>query len=312
MERNANYALVGAVSILLFIGAIVFVVWLARTQFANQYTLYNIEFQGPVRGLSSGGDVYFNGIKVGEVTKLSLDERDPNRVVARVRLTSEAPVRVDSVATLEPQGVTGVNYIQIDAGTRTKPLLRRVTPRDVIPTIRSKRGALESLLEGGGTVLARTVDALDRVNRLLSDKNINQLDGTLQDVHEITTAVKNKRQLLDDADRLLLSLNGTTTRINKVADDADSLLNVEGRRTLANVQSASESLKATAEDARALVARVGEPTKEFAANGLPQLTTAISSLQQAADSLNRLVSSVEENPRGLISKPPSRTLEVRP
>ena len=32
--------------------------------------------------------------------------------------------------------------------------------------------ALSDLLEGGGTVLARTVEALDRVNKILSDKNI--------------------------------------------------------------------------------------------------------------------------------------------
>ena len=60
----------------------VFVVWLARLQFAKQYDYYDVDFKGPVRGLSSGGEVYFNGIKVGEVTKLSLDKANPNRVVA--------------------------------------------------------------------------------------------------------------------------------------------------------------------------------------------------------------------------------------
>lgn len=312
MERNANYALVGAVSMLLFVGLIVFVVWLARSQFASQYSLYDIDFQGPVRGLSSGGDVYFNGIKVGEVTKLSLNKQDPNKVVALVRLSADAPVRVDSVATLEPQGVTGVNYIQIDAGTPSKPLLKEVTPRDVIPRIKSKRGALESLLEGGGTVLARTVDALDRVNRLLSDKNIAAVGGTLEDVHTITTAVKDKRKLLDDADRLLLSLNGTAAKISKLSDDAGVLLNTDGRRTLANITATSESLRSTAEEARSVVSGLGQPTREFATTALPQLTTAIQSLQQAADSLNRLVSNVEENPRGLLTKAPSRQLEVRP
>lgn len=312
MERNANYALVGAVSLLLFIGAMVFVVWLARTQFANQYSIYDVDFKGPVRGLSSGGDVYFNGIKVGEVTKLSLDRRDPNRVVARVRTSADAPIRVDSTATLEPQGVTGVNYIQIAAGTASKPLLKEVTPRDVIPVIKSKQGAFEGLLEGGGTVLARAVEALDRVNALLSEKNVKEVSGTLEDVHALTTAVKNKRQLLENADKLLINLTATSGKIAKLSDDADTLLTRDGRETLANVKATSESLRTTAEEARRVVASIGEPTKDFATNGLPQVITAIQSLQQATESLNRLVSSVEENPRGLLAKPASRTLEVRP
>ena len=58
MERNARYALVGLVSAALVLGLILFVVWLARLQFAAQYAVYDVDFKGPVRGLSSGGEVY--------------------------------------------------------------------------------------------------------------------------------------------------------------------------------------------------------------------------------------------------------------
>ena len=155
------------------VGLLLFTVWLARVQFAAQYALYDIDFKGPIRGLSAGGEVYFNGIKVGSVTKLSLDSRDPNRVVARIRTASDAPVRVDSTASLEPLGVTGVNYVQITAGTTTKPLLKEATPQGVIPVIRSAPSSLDSLLEGGGTVLARTVEALDRANRDRKSTRLN-------------------------------------------------------------------------------------------------------------------------------------------
>ena len=113
MERKANYALVGLSTLILFIGLVVFVVWLARLSFTREYDDYEILFVGPVRGLSEGGEVHFNGIKVGEVTKIVLDGRDPNRVIASARITSNVPVKTDSFATLEPQGITGVNYVQI-------------------------------------------------------------------------------------------------------------------------------------------------------------------------------------------------------
>src|SRR4030095_384115 len=162
--KNANYALVGASSLILFVGLVIFVVWLARLQFTRDYDTYDILFQGPVRGLSQGGEVHFNGIKVGEVTKIALDRTNPSRVIARAKVTSDVPIRVDSYATLEPQGITGVNYVQITAGTPSKKLLKDTVPRGVVPRIRSERDTLSDLLAGGGNMVSRAVEALDRVN----------------------------------------------------------------------------------------------------------------------------------------------------
>ena len=126
MERNANYALVGVISTVLLIAAIVFIFWLTNFALSAKYDNYNIVFHGPISGLSKGGEVTFNGIKVGEVSDIRLDAKDPNLVVATAHLQSDTPVREDSYATLEPQGITGVNYIQITAGTPSKPLLKVV------------------------------------------------------------------------------------------------------------------------------------------------------------------------------------------
>ncbi|OYW91193.1 MAG: ABC transporter substrate-binding protein, partial [Caulobacterales bacterium 32-67-6] len=160
MEKNANYALVGLSTLILFVGLVIFSIWLARVAFARDYDVYDILFQGPVRGLTQGGEVHFNGIKVGEVTDISLDRTNPSRVISRVRVNSDVPIRVDSYATLEPQGITGLNYVQITAGTSTRPLLKEAAPEGKIPVIQSQRSTLADLLEGGGTVLSRTVEAL--------------------------------------------------------------------------------------------------------------------------------------------------------
>jgi phospholipid/cholesterol/gamma-HCH transport system substrate-binding protein len=312
MERNAHYALVGAVAAVLLLGLLVFVVWLARVQFAAQYTVYDVDFKGPVRGLSSGGEVYFNGIKVGEVTKLSLDRRDPDRVVARVRTSADAPVKTDSYASLEPQGVTGVSYIQIAAGSPNAPLLRDVTPEGQIPVIRSREGALESLLQGGGDVLARSVEALDRVNSLLSDQNLKAFSQTLGNVRDATALVKDQRRLLADLDTTVKSLTVTSGHIDELAQTTDTVINGQGRKTLTDLSAAADELKGAASDARTLAAKLQSPASNFAANGLPQLSRTAASLQTAAESLNRLVGEVERNPRALLAKPPAKTREVQP
>jgi phospholipid/cholesterol/gamma-HCH transport system substrate-binding protein len=117
MERDAHYAAVGIATVALLAALAVFAIWLARLQFNNDYDIYDIVFYGPVRGLSEGGEVHFNGIRVGEVTDLNLDPNKGDQVIARVRLDGTTPVRVTSRAQLEPQGITGLNYIQITAGT---------------------------------------------------------------------------------------------------------------------------------------------------------------------------------------------------
>ena len=291
---------------------IVFVVWLAKFQFTKAYDLYDVDFAGPVRGLTQGGEVYFNGIKVGEVTKLSLDRQRPNRVVARVRVSSDAPIRTDSVGSLEPLGVTGVNYIQITSGTLARPLLKDVTPEGYVPVVRTTRGPLDALFANGGDVVTRALEVLDRTNRLLSDQNLKELSGTLADVHALTSEARGQKQLLGDLDTTLKSLNATSERIGRLSADGDPLLNGDLRRTLANLDATITELKGTAVDVRGAVNGIAGPTGDFATTGLPQLSRAVISLQRMAEDLDRVVNEVEQNPRSLISKRPPKTLEVQP
>jgi len=312
MEKNANYAMVGLSALILSIGLVIFIVWLARWQFRQENDLYDILFQGPVRGLNQGGEVHFNGIKVGEVTRIALDRTNPSRVIARARVTSDVPIRVDSYATLEPQGITGVNYIQITAGTPSKPLLKDTVPDDKIPIIRSQRSTLSDLLEGGGTVLTRTIEALDRVNRVLSDQNIKNFSAAVSDAQAVTAEFRERKAIIADAQSALQRIDEAAAELTLLTKDGRDMLNGDGRRTLRNVADAAEEAKAAAADARAMIGALQAPTTDFATNGLPQITAAVIQLQSAAESLERLVNEVQRSPTGAISKPKAEELELKP
>jgi phospholipid/cholesterol/gamma-HCH transport system substrate-binding protein len=312
MERNANYALVGVVSLALFVALVAFVVWLAGFSFNRKFDIYDIVFIGPVRGLSEGGEVHFNGIKVGEVSDISLDAKDPNRVIARARLKEGVPVRVDSFATLEPQGITGVNYVQVTAGTTSKPLLKDTVTRDVIPVINSQKSALSDLLEGGGTVLQRTVQALDQVNKLLSNENVRSITTSMHNVEDLTAQLKKREKLLDDAQQTLRDVDAATLSFKKLADTSTNLVNGEGRQTLSRLAKTADELQQTAASARTMIAGLQGPTSDFATNGLPQLTSTIATLQRSAENLNALVAEARQSPRNLITKAPAKEVEVKP
>jgi phospholipid/cholesterol/gamma-HCH transport system substrate-binding protein len=312
MERNANYFLVGLISLILLILAAVFVTWLARVQFAQDYAIYDISFVGPVRGLTEGGEVHFNGIKVGEVTKISLDPKDPKRVIARGRITSDVPIRTDSYATLEPQGITGVNYVQITAGTATKPLLRDAAERGTVPVILSEQGPLADRLEGGGTVLTRTLEAINRVNQVMSDENIKSLGHTLKNIEAVTAEARDRKAILAEAETALKDIDAAALALKVASESTDMLVKGDARKSLDDVSAAADELRATSAEARAMIVQLKEPTAEFAKTGLPRLSAAISTLQTAAESLDRLATEAEVNPRGLVTKAPAKELEVRP
>lgn len=312
MEKDANYALVGFSTLLLVTGLIIFSVWLARLQFTQDYDQYDIVFQGPVRGLSQGGEVHFNGIKVGEVTKIQLDHDDPNRVIARARVTSDVPIRVDSYATLEPQGITGINYVQITAGSPSKQLLKDTVGPGKVPKLRTQRSTLSDLLEGGGTVLTRTVEALDRVNRVLSDQNIKVVTAAIADTQAVTAELRERKAMIGDAQKALQSIDQAAAQIAELSKSSQNLVDTDGRRTLKNLADASEQAQAAAKDVRVIVGRLDGPTREFASSGLPQLTAAVQTLQQTAESLDRLIRDVEANPRGLATKAPAEEIKVKP
>ena len=312
MEKNANYALVGLSTLILFIGLVIFSIWLARIAFTRDYDVYDILFQGPVRGLTEGGEVHFNGIKVGEVTNISLDRTNPSRVLSRIRVTSDVPIRVDSFATLEPQGITGLNYVQITAGTPTRPLLKETAPEGRVPIIQSQRSTLSDLLEGGGTVLSRTVEALDRVNRVLSDENILTIGAAVSDVQAVTAELRERKALIADAQVALQNIGAAAEETRALAASTRDIVDTDGRRAMASLSEAAAEAEAASADLRRMLGQLEGPTSDFAAYGLPQITRSAETLQQAAEALTRLTNDISNDPRSVVSKGPAREIEVRP
>jgi phospholipid/cholesterol/gamma-HCH transport system substrate-binding protein len=312
MERNANYALVGLISTILLIAMIVFLFWLANVAFSQRYDTYDVVFHGSVTGLSRGGDVQFNGIKVGEVSDIKLDASDPNIVHAFARMRSDTPVRVDSQASLEPQGITGVNYIQVTAGTPSKPLLKDATPHGQPLVIQAAPGTISSLLSGSGTLMQRAVETLNRINQVLSDQNIQKFTGIMSDVQAVTAELRERKAIIKDADKAILDFDQATIQVKALAASSKGLVDSDGKRAIVKVGDAAAEIQGAAADVRTMVNKLQGPTSDFATNGLPQLTSAIATLQTATRHLDQLIGEIQRDPRAFINKPPAKRVEVKP
>ena len=108
------------------------------------------------------------------------------------------------------------------------------------------------------------------------------------------------------------SVNQTSEKIGKLSTDVDQLANGDAKRVLTNLSDTATEIKGVTADVRATVAKLQGPTTDFATNGLPQISQAIVSLKDAAESLNRVVQEIESNPQGVLSKPPAKERELKP
>ena len=152
METRAHHVLIGTFAILAFLLGLGVVLWLSKTSADREFGYYDVVFTEAVTGLSKGGLVQYNGIKVGEVTQLKLAPDDPRKVIARVRLDSDTPVKADTEAKLGLLGVTGTAFIQLSGGSpNSKPL--RPTEAQPVPVIHATESALSKLMSSGTAIV---------------------------------------------------------------------------------------------------------------------------------------------------------------
>src|SRR5690606_3709442 len=116
METKANYVLIGAFTLATAAFLLLFGLWAAKFSSDRGWQAYLVVFTGPVTGLTEGSSGQSHGIAVGTVEALSLDAKDPRRVIARLRVDADVPGKVDTRAKMSTTGLAGVPFIQLTGG----------------------------------------------------------------------------------------------------------------------------------------------------------------------------------------------------
>ena len=170
MEIRASYLLVGTVVLALVAGLAAFSVWLVNADIDRQVEPYRIEFAGSVTGLQQGSQVRYRGVPIGRVTDIRIDPERVEWVLVEIEIDRGTPIKQDTVASLEMQGITGIAYVQLRGGTQGSAILE-ATGTESMPEIPSKRSALERLFESTPELLVRSLTLVDQATLLLSDQN---------------------------------------------------------------------------------------------------------------------------------------------
>jgi phospholipid/cholesterol/gamma-HCH transport system substrate-binding protein len=116
MEIRARFILIGGFVLAFILGMFGFIYWLQNVGGLGQRAVYEIRFDQPVTGLTVGSSVLFNGIRVGAITELNLDPREPKRLTVRISVDPATPIRDDTQVDVTYQGLTGAPAIALKGG----------------------------------------------------------------------------------------------------------------------------------------------------------------------------------------------------
>jgi phospholipid/cholesterol/gamma-HCH transport system substrate-binding protein len=252
METRANYVLIGSFTLAVIAAAFGFVLWFQSLHTTKARNPLRIVFEGPAAGLRNGGSVNFNGIRVGEVVSVKLD--NPRRVVALAMVENSAPIRKDTLVGLEFQGLTGVAAISLKGGEEAAPGVP--LDDDGIPVLTADPNRLQDVTEAiRGT--------LQNINRVVAD-NQEAVKSSLHNLEAFTSSLARNSERIDaimarvdgvmgKADNVMIGLDAlaggkeggelfqTVKSIRELAEDFDKrsgALMADGLKTLLDISRA--------------------------------------------------------------------------
>ena len=303
METRANHVLIGLFTLIVATLAVLFALWAAKYSSDKNYNEYDVVFHEAVTGLSRGGIVQYNGIAVGEVAEMHLDDKDPNRVIVRIRVAADTPIKTDTQAKLAVIGLTGVLQIQLSGGT---PGAKRLVAKEgeKVPVIEAKESALSKLLNSTEDIATTATDILLRLNRMLSEDNVRRITMTLDHLETITGTVATQKQ---DIAELLRNARGASEKLDQALAQGNHLMSSLDQNLVsqlpplvAKLDKSLINLESLTRNSDALIRENHEAISDFGNQGLTQIGPALEDLRRLIRQLNHVTSRIEQNPAGFV------------
>ena len=204
MKTRASNLMIGSATLAVIAAAFAGFLAFQKIHGIGQQTPLRIVFEGSATGLRKGGGVNFDGIQIGQIKSLKLD--NPRKVVALAMVDNSAPIRKDTVVGLEFQGLTGVAAISLIGGAAAAPPVP--LDEDGIPILTADLSEAETIR-----------DSLHNVDRMLVG-NQAMLKNTLLNFETYTASLTSKGDAIDSiirkADNAFAGFDSAMTKIDNV------------------------------------------------------------------------------------------------
>ncbi|UKL14535.1 MlaD family protein [Dissulfurimicrobium hydrothermale] len=248
METRANYTIVGLFVMIFTIGALVFAMWLGGFYKKDRFKYYYTELKESVSGLNKDAPVKYMGVTIGSVKDIMIDPSNPTKVRILLEVQKDTPILQGMYATLNFTGITGIAYIEIRGGKQgALPLTAK---NGGIPVIPSRPSLFSEVGMSAANITGKLEQAIDRINRLMTDENADHLNAFLQHLDELSGRLNDgfSPKTIDNIRLLVENLTEASQRLKNIATEADSLrpmareLSQKADLTLDRLASASSNI----------------------------------------------------------------------
>ncbi|HEY0014093.1 MAG TPA: MlaD family protein [Allosphingosinicella sp.] len=320
METRSNHILVGGVVLALLAALVVFIVWLSQVS-GDKQREYDIFFRQSVEGLAKGTAVTFNGVPVGQIEAIDVEERRPEFVRVRIGVRENTPIIEGTTATIRGVGFTGLSQIQLNppelpAGRRerTPPPIScpeanapAVCPYGV-PVIPTRPGAFGQILNTAPELLERISTLTDRLTQILSDRNQESIAGILANTEEISRSLAERSPeiaaTLAEARISIRQAGEAAERAGRLMSSTERLVNDEGRPLVNDLRHTIRAAEQSMENLNGVLAEARPGVNAFTNQTLPQVGALIGDLRETSESLRAITTRIErQGVGGIIGGP---------
>jgi phospholipid/cholesterol/gamma-HCH transport system substrate-binding protein len=287
METRSNYIMVGAVTVALLAGVLLFIVWLAGL--SNKTTkCYDIYFSEAVGGLNKGSNVTFSGVPVGQISRISLLPSRPEFVWVRIEVEEQTPVLQGTTAQIHGVGFTGVSEIQLAGAARGRPPISQAGPQGC-PVVPASTSGLGALLNSAPELIDRIQRLTERLTELLSDKNQNSISDILENIDRTSKVLADRAPQMADAigEVRIAAHNAGIAAANVAAltDNTNRLVTEQGRPAVDNLNKTIISARQAADNLNGMISDARPGVQNFSKSTLPQANQLVHDLRELTQSL---------------------------
>lgn len=296
MENRSHALIAGLFTIVFLLAAALALWWLGGTREATH--TYLLETRGSVTGLNLEAQVRYRGIRAGKVKDIRPDPADPATLLVEITLDRQYVLTDQTIARLNTQGVTGIAYVMLEEGD-TGEMAGKPLPLDekAPPRLSIQPGLLQQLGEHAADIGEQVTELSLRLNRLLDDRNLQNLRHSLDNLAVATDSLKqlpvimaSLRAALSDAN--IGRLNALLAHLEKTAGAAAPLA-VEARALVATLNGLAQRLDTLAVSAGGVGERLNAET-------LPRAETLMHDVAAATRRLDRLIDTLNDAPQSLL------------
>ncbi len=255
MDSKVNFTLVG-MFLFIFIGALVsFTFWLGKYGTdTKKVDYYKVHLTESISGLNIESSIKYKGLNIGVVKDIKINPNNSTQIEVLLEVNGGSPIKVDTVAVLESQGITGLKYIDLVGGSHTAPLLKSKT--NAIPIIQSKLSFFGTLGNSAEDITVKVNNLLDKMNYLLNKENINQISTILDNANNLTnnlnslTGNLNNKVLKFDTKvtNIMTNIDSFTNNLDSTLTKINTLIEKDAQGMIKNIATASNAAQVTFEE----------------------------------------------------------------